>query len=521
MRSPIDKTTVAGRFGPRLCLCLLFPLLSACHTAPQSVSHKVHASRPPKVEGPNILIIIGDDHAGSTLGIDGDPRQATPSIDRLARQGVRFDRAFCNSPVCTPSRQAFITGRLPHATGVTRLNTPLSDEEVTMGDWFGDLGYATAAYGKMHFNREDLRHGFQDRIDQKEYRAFLKQHPLKGGDHHRPFRPFADPARVWLNAEVRPYGVPLESMETHFFVDQAVRFFERQKARRSPFLLVVGSYDPHAPFKFPNEWPRTFRADSFEVSSLSESDRAERPKVFADLTPAESRGIQAAYFTSIGYLDSEVGRLLDALDRAGLAEDTIVVYLGDNGYMLGQHGRFEKHCMYEPAVRVPLILRWPGHLPAGRKTDEMVELVDVLPTLLELAGKPKPPDLHGRSLVDLLRGKPDAKGRETVFSEYLENEEAMIRSDRYKLIVGTGRRHRLDGYETGRPLPGPYRKLFDVADDPGETKNLVDRPDLASTLDRLEAQMLDRLSRTRNPDDEIPPGLKRLEAIHWCLRPRD
>src|SRR6185437_9088956 len=149
-----------------------------------------------------------------------------------------------------------------------------------------------------------------------------------------------------------------------------------------------------------------------------------------------------------------------------------VVYLGDHGYMLGQHGRFEKHCFYEPAIRVPLLVRWPGRLPEGRKVEEMVELVDLFPTVLELLGLPHPPDLHGRSLVPLLKDRPGSEGRDVVFGEYLENEEAMARSGRYKLIVGTGRRVRQDGYKNDHPLPGPYERLYDLQADPGETTDL-------------------------------------------------
>ena len=157
----------------------------------------------------------------------------------------------------------------------------------------------------------------------------------------------------------------MASMESTYLVDRAAEFLDRHKdkARSRPFAMVVGFPEPHSPFKFPDDWPRRYRPDQFAAPPVSETDRLDQPKVFADLTPDEVRGIQASYYTSLSFLDHQVGRVLDALDASGLADDTIVVYLGDNGYMLGQHGRFEKHCSYEPAVRVPLILRWPGHLP--------------------------------------------------------------------------------------------------------------------------------------------------------------
>ncbi len=502
--------------------CLL--LIPSALALPEGWASRARAVRPPagKPKGPNLLILVGDDHAGGTLGIDGDPRRATPRLDALARQGVRFDRAYCNSPVCTPSRQSFITGRLPHAVGVTRLLTPLPDDAVTLGDWLGDLGYDTAALGKMHFNSE-ARHGFAERLDSDDWGRWLRRNPPASGAGPVKWRPFQDPAAVWLNAACRSYGLPLASMESTYYVDRAVEFFGRHadRAASAPFAMVVGFSEPHSPFKFPDEWAGRYKPADFAAPPVSEADRLDRPKVFAGLTPDEVKGIRAAYYTSLSYHDHQVGRVLDALAASGLERDTIVVYLGDNGYLLGDHGRFEKHCSFEPAVRVPLIFRWPGHLPAGRAVADLVELVDVVPTLLGLAGQPAPPDLHGSSLQALARGEPGAKGREVVVSEYLENEEAMARSSRYKLVVGTGARRRQDGYETGRPPAGPYERLYDLDVDPGEATDLRDRGDLAPVAAGLRRKLLDRLATTRGGRPAVPPGLSEAEALRWCLVPQD
>lgn len=471
---------------------------------------------PPK--GPNLVILIGDDHGGGTLGIDGDPRRATPHLDALARGGVRFERAYCNAPVCTPSRQSFITGRLPHAVGVTQLSTPLPDSAVTLGGWLGGLGYETAAFGKMHFNGKSS-HGFAERVDLGDWEAQLKAHPPEGGDKRRPWRPFKDPASVWLNSSCASVGLPAAAMDSTFFADRAIDFVKRPHDR--PFALVVGFYDPHSPFRFPREWEGRFRADQFEPFPVSEAERANQPLLFAGLTPDESRGIRQAHYTAISFLDEQLGRIVDAIDASGHGTDTVVVYLGDNGYMLGQHGRFEKHCFYEPAVRVPLLIRWTGRISAGRRALEMVELVDLLPTLLELLGQPKPSNLHGESLAPLLEGRCGGLGRDFVFSEYLENEEAMVRSSRYKLIVGTGRRIRQDGYVTANPRPGPYERLYDLVADPDETTDLGARSDLDAIKAGLRKQLHDRLVGTRDGVDPVPSGLSELEAIHWCLVPRD
>jgi choline-sulfatase len=189
--------------------------------------------------------------------------------------------------------------------------------------------------------------------------------------------------------------------------------------------------------------------------------------------------------------------------------------------MTGQHGRFEKHCFYENAVRIPLIIRWPKGLPAGKTIDDMVEGIDLLPTLLDLMGLDRPPDLHGRSMADLARGKPGEKGRSYVFSEYPENEEAMISDGRYKLIVCSGRRRRRDGYETDDPTPGPYERLYDRQSDPNEDVDLSSRPEMADTKRWLIDALYERITTSRNPDDPAPSGLDKLETIRRCLVPKD
>jgi choline-sulfatase len=286
---------------------------------------------------------------------------------------------------------------------------------------------------------------------------------------------------------------------------------------------VVSFYEPHSPFHFPDGWAGRFRADQFSAFPISDPDRRQQPEIFAPLSEDDVKGIQAAYFTSLSFVDSRIGRLIEALDQSGLSRNTLVVYVGDNGYMLGQHGRFEKHCFYEQAVRIPLVMRWPGHVESGRTVSQLVEMVDIMPTVLHLMNLPVPPDLQGIDLVPMLEKKPGAKAHDFVFSEYLENEEAMVRSDRYKLIVCTGRRLRQDGYRTAEPwrLPGPYMRLYDEVADPEETTDLSDDPAHASVKEDLLERMYERMTTTRDGLEPVPPGLSRLETIHWCLVPRD
>ena len=411
-----------------------------------------------------------------------------------------------------------ITGKLPHAAGVTLLNTPLPDDALTMGEWLRDEDYRTAAIGKMHFNSGST-HGFAVRFDTPDWEAHLRAHPPRRGDRRRIWRPFVDPAAVWLNAHVTSAGLPDEAMQSSYFVDRALDFLRDRGDR--PFALIVSFHDPHSPFAFPRRWHPRFAPLNFPAPTITDADRREQPMVFASLTDDEFRGIQAAYYTSLSFVDAQIGRLVRGLDSMKLSNRTLVVYVGDNGYMLGQHGRFEKHCLFEPAVRIPMIFRWPGTIPGGRRVGEMVEMVDVLPTILSLLRLPSPPGLQGIDLEPLIQDRPATVGRDAVFCEYLENEEAMIRTPRYKLIVGTGRRLRQDGYQTANPPAGPYVRLFDEMGDPGETRDLSGEPAMRTVRDDLTRRLHQRLTTTRDGLEPVPSGLSEMRAIQWCLFPRD
>ena len=203
------------------------------------------------------------------------------------------------------------------------------------------------------------------------------------------------------------------------------------------------------------------------------------------------------------------------LKRLDLEEDTLVVYMADHGYCLGQHGRFEKHCGYDPALRVPLIMRWPGRIRAGNVVQNFTESIDLPATIPELLGLDPLPLLHGHSLRPYLMegGKP--KGRDHIFSEYLENEEAFIRTSRWKYIYCTGKRARGDGYEIDNPTPGPYQRLYDLRTDPGEFADVAAKnPTVVAEMRKL---MLDRFRNTHPQVDREPAT----DPLDFYLRPRD
>jgi len=470
---------------------------------------------------PNVLIICADDHAPYVMGAYGNTQVRTPNLDRLAASGMRFDRAYANSPVCTASRQSLITGRYPRTIGVTQLRTALPESETTLAEMLGEKGYDTAAIGKMHFNSA-ATHGFDLRIDHAEHRAWLKEkgaEPLPVGvEVQPPWRPFKDHARTWLNSAALPYGATDADMPGTYFAREAEKYLAAD--REQPFFLMVSFYEPHSPFHFPVEFAGRHTGSEFPVDRVQPADQWQVPAIFADLTDDEKRGIIAAYYTSVEYMDRNVGIVLDALEASGHADDTIVVYLGDHGYSLGQHGRFEKHCSFEPAVRAPLVIRYPGVIRCNQSTSALVEFIDVAPTLLDLCNVDIPAAVQGRSLVPLLRGQT-RQHREQVVVEYSENEEAMIRTDRWKLVYITGNRLRDDGYLPEHPRARPTVALYDELEDPDELTNLANAPEHAATVYALLNQLADHMRTTARVPEDVPESTDPSVVLAYCLQPRD
>jgi choline-sulfatase len=471
---------------------------------------------------PNVLWICSDDHAAYVAGCYGNTTVRTPNIDRMAGGGMRFDGAYCNSPICTASRASFLTGRYPRSVGVTLLPSALPEKELTLGELLQAAGYDTAYFGKIGINTE-VSHGFSNRLDLKDVRDWLRARggprPLPAGVAVQPpWKPFRDPARIWLNADNRPADYVDADSPATFFTESAEQYLAAHRDR--PFFLMLGYYEPHSPFRYPVEFRGRHDPAGFVVPWVGPEDEDQVPKIFRDLSGQDRQGIQAAYYTSVEYLDAKVGRLLQALDRLGLADNTVVVYTGDHGYQLGQHGRFEKHCMYEESVRAPLLIRYPPAVKPGSSSAALVEFIDILPTVLDLCGVETPKDVQGRSLAGLLRGRTD-RHREQVFVEYGHSEEAMVRDGRYKCVFIRGKRERDDGYATGRPLPGNVVKLFDEQDDPGEFTNLAGRPDHRKEVERYLALLVEHMRRTARLPEHIPTTSDPLEFLDFCAQPRD
>ncbi len=508
----------------------------------------VHA-RPASDRPPNILYIIADDHAGYVMGSQGNKLAHTPNLDRLAAEGVRFANHFCNSPVCTPSRQSILTGQLPHSAGVTTLSTPLDESKPTFSKHLKARGYQTAVYGKMHFNRPGTpgMHGFdvaqtEDIVNRDWLQEVGPPNPPQDIRVKPRWQPFRDPANIWLNAEALPFPRRTEEMKSSWLVRKACQHLEKHK--NDPFAMWVSFQEPHSPFDFPLEYRNRFDPKKFPVHPLGAEDEAQIPVIFRSLTNAERQGIAAAYYTSVNFLDYSVGRVLQKLRDLKLDENTIVVYMADHGYSLGQHGRFEKHCMFDPALHVPLIFRAPGRIKPGVVRD-LTESVDVAPTILDLVGAEPLAKAHGQSLRPYLEGGKPSQPRRSIFSEYLENEEACIRTNEWKFALGSGRRFRTDGYSNEEQirwalsrrlysdLPREERKklltqmtppsrtirLFNLKNDPGELQNVASKH--PEVVKQLSLSLLERFRSTHPEAQSEPEKADTLEKIEYYLPPRD
>lgn len=474
---------------------------------------------------PNVLWICADDLAPYACGAWGG-KARTPQIDRLAARGMRFDRAFCNAPVCTASRQSFLTGRYPRTIGVTQLSTALPESEVTLAELLRDAGYDTASIGKMHFNSQ-LKHGFNLRLDAPEHQQMLKARGATAVpadlEVQPPWRPFKDPARIWLNSACRPVGIVDADMPGTWYAEKAAEFLQSHRkgvTGDQPFFLMVSFTEPHSPFHFPVEFRDRLHPDEFAIPRLGKDDDTQIPAIFRGLSDSEKQGIAAAYHTSVEFLDRNVGRVLDALEASGHLDDTLVVFTGDHGYLLGHHGRFEKHCCFDEAIRAPLIVAPPAKRPAAQATSALVEFIDIAPTILDYCHVGVPSTIQGRTLRPLLTGQA-TRHRERVFVEYSENEEGAVRDERWKFIYGTGKRERQDGYTTGLPLPGRTIRLYDLENDPGELINLADRPDQSKRVAEFTRLLAEHLKSTARQPELIPQSDDVNAVIDACLQPHD
>ena len=469
----------------------------------------------------NVVVIIGDDHAATVVGCYGNDIIRTPNLDRMAAEGVRFTNAFANAPLCSASRQSILTGKYPHAAGVTLLRTSFPEEQVTIADHLKKFGYQTAVVGKTHFNN-DGHHGFDRHITKKAWYEYLKKNATYRDSipvaTRPPWKPFRDPARIWLNADKLPSSLHDRDMEGRFYANKASEFIQENKDR--PFCLWVGFHEPHSPFHFPLEDTSKYVPSQMPIPEGSPEDDRWIPAIFKDLTKEEKQGIIASYYTSVEHMDKNVGLILNKIKELGLDKNTLVIYIGDQGYLLGDHKRFEKHMMWDEAVRSPLILQAGRQYGINQTFEQICEFVDLIPTMLDVLELPYLDTLHGKSLHPLL-SKKTSEHKPLVFSEFLADNKAMIRTEKWKYIFTSGKRDLGQGYATGNPPSGILHRLYDLEMDPKESKNVAAFPENQKVLAILQQQLLQLFANTHPKSDSLPTGLSLDDKLSWYCEPPD
>lgn len=412
---------------------------------------------------PNVLILYPDQWRADALGCAGNSVVQTPYLDRLAREGLRATHAFVANPVCTPSRGSFMTGRYPHSTGVTHNQAPLPATETCFAEQFVAAGYRTGYIGKWHLDGEarpgfvppERRHGWQ------YWAAFNRGHNYHDGVYFRD----------------TPEPLPAPGFEPDHQTDLAIGFLEEAASRREqPFCLFVSWGPPHTPLEPPERHRHTYAPERLPLP-------ASVPPEIAGVARQE----RAPYYGLVTALDDNVGRLLDALDRLGLAEDTLVLFTSDHGDSLGEHGLFRKTIPYDEATRVPLIARWPGHIPAGTVSDALIHSVDIAPTLLALAGAVALPDAQGYNLAGALLDGSNGPRRAAYIAGHVATGNAQWPTHP---LPEHWRALRTADHLLVTDQDGAVALQFDLRADPLALENLASRPEARSAREELLAHLL-------------------------------
>lgn len=417
----------------------------------------------------NVLVLMCDHHRFDALGCMGNALAHTPNLDRLAEQSVRFDNCFTQSPVCAPARHSLATGRYAHAHGViTNRHMPYPGM-VTVAHALQLLGYRRFNLGHMHWKDPNVDTGYEPWITHQSWRDAMPDHVLSRSD--------------WESHDItrRTTGGPSprtrEQYTGYTVARNTIRQIEEAVRNDEPFLCWAAFSEPHPPFYPPRELYASISHDQIRLPEQAPEDAVApheyipaRQKEWAHLTDTEVRQIIAGYYGMVSLVDGYCGLVLDALDRLGVRDETIVVWTVDHGDQMWEHRMFLKFCMYEGSVHVPLFVSIPGTRPTRRS--ELVEHVDVFPTICDLVGAETPDEVQGRSLLPLLgTGPVPGDWRDAVFSQIRDVQ--MIRTRDKKLNAYGGR-------------PG---ELYDLQNDPGEFHNLVADGDYRQTVERLHVRL--------------------------------
>ncbi len=480
---------------------------------------------------PNVLLLMTDQQRFDALGCAGNPHIRTPNLDRLAAQGAMFETCYVQNPICSPSRASFATGLYPHNHGLWANGVALPTALPLISKALADSGYDCGMAGKQHL--APCASGDEPRLDDG-YRVYKWSHdpihrsPLNSyhrwlEQHHPDVYTKLVSGRAEETAEAGNVAkgptvadtVPVDAHYSHWIAEEAIAFLSQERDR--PFYFMANFFDPHHPFGAPEPFRALYDAATLPLPAGSAGELATKPAVqreyyaksyggnapgFAEYSETELREARAGYYAMVSMIDAEVGRILDALEATGQAQDTLVIFTSDHGEMLGDHAIMLKGPMlYEPVVRVPLILSWPNRIRAGQQVDHIVQNIDLTATLLEAGGVSGAFAMQGESLMPLIDGLnagQDIKHRDWALCEYRDSghgatppvHTTMLRYGHMKLVVWHG------SPATTRPREG---ELYDLAADPEERVNLYHDQARREDRERMKDMLIDVLEATEWP----------------------
>ncbi|MBM3333070.1 arylsulfatase [Candidatus Sumerlaeota bacterium] len=453
-------------------------LAAACaRTSAASQSRaREQAARSPKSsrQRPNILLLMSDQHRGDCIGADGNAVIHTPNLDQIAREGALFRRAYSCTPTCTPARAALLTGLGPWRNGLLGYGRVGEKYPIEMPQALRDAGYWTMGIGKMHWHPQRNGHGFHEVLLDESSRA---ESPEFRSDYRSWFycqAPNLNPDATgigWNDYLAKPYALPEKLHPTNWMGETAARFIETYN-RPEPFFLKVSFARPHSPYDPPERFWRKYQDADLPKAAVGKwaAKYAERSSDrfdiwHGDLGPQQVRTSRQGYYGSVTFVDEQIGRILEALDKRGRLDETLIIYTADHGDMTGDHNLWRKSYPYEPSARIPMIMRWPTGLVAAERGQVCwapVELRDILPTFLAAASAPGGETLDGGDLLELARGNLSS------WRKYIDLEHDICYGpeNHWSALTG-GRTKYIFNCWSGE------EQLFDLEHDPHELNDLA------------------------------------------------
>src|ERR1051326_1164968 len=434
---------------------------------------------------PHILLLMADHFRGDCLGADGNRVARTPNLDRVAAEGARFRCAYSSTPTCTPARSALLTGLAPWNHGMLQMVAMAARYPTEKPRAMREAGYHTAVIGKNHYHTQRNGHGYRQMLLDESGRV---ETPDFRSDYRSWFwsvAPNLDPDATglgWNDYRARPYALPESLHPTAWIGQTAVKFIETY-SRPEPMFLKVSFERPHSPYDPPERFWRMYADADLPAAQCGKWAAKYAPRSgtdddiwHGDVGQAEVRNSRRGYYGSISFVDEQIGRILESLEKRRLLEETLILFVSDHGDMTGDHHLWRKSYAYEPSARIPLLLRWPaGMLSAkrGQVLGQTVELRDILPTFLDAAGAAARPELDGRSLLPLIQGKTEG------WRPYLDLEHGICYSPQNHWNALTDGRekyiyHAYDGTEQFFDLERDPHELSDLASDAAASRRVAD-----------------------------------------------